>query len=101
VMRKKKSLLPVFAYNMTAYQNALDDFCGLPRTVLARRANMSKGQWSDLLNGKIHNPRVWTVVRVAEVLRVPLAAMVTIDANERAAAVRTAVNNHRAEKVKC
>jgi transcriptional regulator with XRE-family HTH domain len=96
-----KPLLPIFSANMTAIQDALDGLCGLPRTVLARRCGMSKGQWSDLLNGKIHNPRIWTVVRVAEVLRVPLNALVTTDAKQRAAAVATAVNNHRTEKVKC
>ena len=82
---------------MTAYQNALSDLCGLNRSDCAKKANMSKGQWSDLLNGKIPNPRLWTCVRVAETLNVSLDALVTTNPKERSNAIIACVKNSKPE----
>ena len=72
---------------MTAYQDAAHE-AGLNRATCAAMANMSRGQWSDMLNGKIAAPTVWTALRVAEVLRCSVDALLTSDPNVRAATVR-------------
>lgn len=95
-----RKLLPIFAANMTAYQDAIDDLCGLNRTTCAKRAAMSKGQWSDMLHGKIPSPRIWTAARVADVLGVTLDDLVTTDPEKRAAAIRRAVDLHQAARLR-
>lgn len=83
----KDKLLPIFSYNMTAYQNAAHE-AGFNRATCAAMANMSRGQWSDMLNGKIAAPTVWTALRVAEVLRCSVDALLTTDPDIRAVTVR-------------
>jgi len=73
-----KKLLPIFAYNMAAYAAAAVR-AGTTHAALARAANMTKSHWSELINGHIPNPSIWTAVRVAEALRVSLSMMVTTD----------------------
>jgi hypothetical protein len=83
----KDKLLPIFSYNMTAYQNAADE-AGFNRATCAAMAKMSRGQWSDMLNGKIAAPSVWTALRVAEVLRCSVDALLTSDPDVRAVTVK-------------
>ena len=80
-------LLPIFAHNMTAYQEAAHK-AGWNRTMCAAKARMSKGQWADLLNGKIPSPGVWTAQRVADVLRCSVDALLTSDPEVRDATVK-------------
>lgn len=80
-----KKILPIFAANMAAYQEAASSV-GFNKTTLAKRAGMSKGQWSDLLNGKTPNPQIWTAVRVADALKVSVSMLVTTDPQIRAGA---------------
>lgn len=70
--------LSLFADNMTAYQEAAKE-AGFNRSVCAEMAGMSKAQWSQLANGDIFAPSIWTALRVAETLRVSLDALVTDD----------------------
>lgn len=79
-------LLPIFSYNMTVYQNQAADL-GWNRTKCSQRARMSKGQWSDLLNGKISHPSVWTAKRVADALCVSVDDLITFDQAVRDQAV--------------
>lgn len=97
-MKKRNKLLPIFAANMTAYQNAVYDLCGVNRTACANRANMSKGQWSDLLNGNIPSPGVWTAARIADALGVTIDDLITSSPDKRATAIQAAVNYHDAIK---
>jgi transcriptional regulator with XRE-family HTH domain len=83
----KDKLLPIFAHNMTAYQNAAHE-AGFNRATCAALANMSRGQWSDMLNGKIAAPSVWTALRIAEVLRCSVDALLTTDPEIRDATVK-------------
>lgn len=80
-------LLPLFAYNMTTYQEAAKE-AGFNRTACAAIARMSKAQWSQLLNGDIQAPTVWTAVRVAETLRVSVDALLTTDPKLRASTAK-------------
>lgn len=79
--------LPLFAYNMTAYQEAAKE-AGFNRSACAEMARMSKAQWSQLANGDIQAPTIWTALRVAETLRVNLDALVTTDPKFRASTAR-------------
>ena len=48
--RLPKKLLPIFAYNMTAYADAAVR-AGATHAALARAANMTKSHWSELIKG--------------------------------------------------
>lgn len=82
--RLPKKLLPIFAENMTAYAAAAVR-AGKTHSALAKAAKMPKSHWSELINGQIPNPSIWTAVRVAEVLRVCISMMITTDPAARSA----------------
>ncbi len=84
-------LLPIFCHNMTVYQNVAKSL-GYNRTKCAARARMSKGQWSDLLNGKISHPSIWTASRVADALRVKIDDLITFDEYMRQQAIARMVS---------
>lgn len=90
-------LLPIFCHNMTVYQNVAKSL-GYNRTKCAARARMSKGQWSDLLNGKISHPSVWTAKRVADALCVSVDDLITFDQTVRDEAVKKVLVGQRASK---
>jgi hypothetical protein len=82
--RLPKKLLPIFACNMAAYAAAAVR-AGATHAALAKAAKIPKSHWSELINGHIPNPSIWTAVCVAEVLRVSLSMMVTTDPAARSA----------------
>ena len=92
-----EKLLPIFSYNMTVYQDEAA-ILGWNRTKCAQRARMSKGQWSDLLNGKISHPSVWTAKRVADALCVSVDDLITFDQTVRDEAVKKVLVGQRASK---
>ena len=84
-------LLPIFCHNVTVYQDVAKSL-GYNRTKCAARARMSKGQWSDLLNGKISHPSIWTASRVADALRVKIDDLITFDEDMRQQAIARMVS---------
>jgi transcriptional regulator with XRE-family HTH domain len=81
-----EKLLPIFAYNMKAYQDAASQH-GYTATECAARIGMSRAQWSQLVNGRVSKPSVWTALRIAEVFGISVDALVTTDPNVRAEAI--------------
>ena len=91
-------LLPIFCHNMTVYQ-AVAKSLGYNRTKCATRARMSKGQWSDLLNGKISHPSIWTASRVADALKVKIDDLITFDEDMRQQAIARMVSSFALEQM--
>jgi transcriptional regulator with XRE-family HTH domain len=69
-------ITPIFAANMRAYSDALKGR-GITFARQAARCNMNKGQFSEMRNGKMPNPGVWTALRVAEGLGVTVDDLLT------------------------
>lgn len=90
-------ILPIFAANMMTYQAAAKR-AGFNKTACAKRAGMSKGHWSDMLNGKIPSPGLWTAQRIADALCVTIDALATTDPAIRSA---TAVGVEQLFRRKC
>lgn len=51
---------------------------GLQLTELARRANMRKGQLSEIANGKNGHPSVWTMAKIASGLGCKVDDLISI-----------------------
>lgn len=80
-------LKPIFAANVTAYSDAWRGK-GVSYTDQAKRCNMSKGQFSEMRNGRFPSPGIWTALRIAEGLRVSMDEIVTDRPDIRQAACR-------------
>ena len=77
-----KKLLPIFCHNLSIYSQAAKDG-GFNKTKIAAKAHMSKGQFSDLCNGKISHPGIWTAKRLADALGISVDDLITTNPGRR------------------
>lgn len=83
----KEKLLPIFSYNLSAYVEAYESR-GVTRAAIARWCGMPKGHFSDLCNGKISKPGVFTAQRIAMTMNITVDDLLTGNPDRREAIIR-------------